>query len=344
MRAWIVDEPAPIARQPLRLVELPDPEPGPHEVRIAVHACGVCRTDLHVAEGDLPPRRIPVVPGHEIVGTIDRVGDAVQLLRLGQRIGIAWLRATCGVCRSCRHGRENLCVHAGFTGWTHDGGYAEFAVIPERAAYPIPDGLPDDQAAPLLCAGIIGYRALRRCAFQPGDRLGIWGFGGSAHLTAQLALAMGGEVYVVTRGTPGQRLARELGASWVGSPGSTPPVPLDAAISFAPAGEVVPDALASLADGATLAIVGIHVTPIPSLDYAHHLFRERQLCSVTANTRADGETFLRLARQLGVRATTVDYPFETADEALRDLAVGRFAGAAVLRMPNATVTASTGSG
>ncbi len=332
MRAWTVTEPAPLAAAPLRFGELEDPEPGPGEVRIVVRTSGVCRTDLHVVEGDLASRRSPVVPGHEVVGVVDQVGPGAERFAPGDRLGIAWLRGTCGRCRECRRGRENLCREASFTGWTHDGGYAELAVVPESHAYRLPDDLDDVEVAPLLCAGIIGYRALQRSGFTPGDRLGLWGFGGSAHLTAQVAAAMGAELFVVTRGEPGRQLARELGAVWVGQPGDTPPEPMDAAISFAPSGEVVPDALASLGPGGVLALAGIHVSRIPPLDYAQHLFEEREVRSVTANTRADGEAFLGLADRLGVRATTVTYPFEDADVALRDLAAGAFAGAAVLRM------------
>jgi alcohol dehydrogenase, propanol-preferring len=332
MRAWVVERPCPIDQRPLRLVELPEPEPGLGEVRIRVGACGVCRTDLHVAEGDLPARRARVVPGHEIVGVVDRLGAGAKRFRVGERIGIAWLRATCGSCRPCRRGTENLCEDPAFTGWTHNGGYAELAVVSEAYAYRLPTGLSDGQVAPLLCAGIIGYRALMRSGFAPGDRLGIWGFGGSAHLTAQVALAMGAELHVVTRGDAARELARRLGATWVGDLGERPPVPLDAAISFAPAGDLVPEALSCLGPGGTLALAGIHVSSVPALDYQRHLFQERQLRSVTANTRADGEAFLAIAERIGVTATTVAYDFAAADRALRDLAHGRFAGAAVIEV------------
>jgi alcohol dehydrogenase, propanol-preferring len=332
VRAWVVREPGPADEGPLELVELPDPEPGAGEVRVRVRACGVCRTDLHVAEGDLPVRRERVVPGHEVVGEVDRLGPGAVRFEVGERIGIPWLRRTCGRCRHCRRGAENLCERSRFTGWTDDGGYAEFAVVDEGYAYRLPDDLADVEAAPLLCAGIIGYRALLRSGFHPGDRLGIWGFGGSAHLTAQVALAMGAELYVVTRGEYGQTLARALGAAWVGGQDETPPVPLDAAITFAPAGETVPAALGSLDAGGALAVAGIHLSDIPSLDYQRHLFREREVRSVTANTRADGEAFLAVAGRVDVAVTTVTYGFEAAAEALRDLAHGRFAGAAVLEM------------
>jgi alcohol dehydrogenase, propanol-preferring len=332
MRAWVVRDPRPVDEGPLEPAELPDPVPGPGEVRVRVRTCGVCRTDLHVAEGDLEPRRSPIVPGHEVVGVVDALGPGADRFELGERIGIAWLRATCGSCRACRSGAENLCHAPRFTGWTDDGGYAELAVVPEAYAYRLPAGLDDERAAPLLCAGIIGYRALLRSGFRPGDRLGIWGFGASAHLTAQVAMAMGGELHVVTRSEDGRALARDLGAAWVGAPGDAPPAPLDAAISFAPAGEVVPDALRALDRGGVLALAGIHVTRIPPLDYAEHLFQERELRSVTANTRADGEAFLALAGRIGLAVTTVPYAFDRADAALADLAHDRFAGAAVLRM------------
>jgi alcohol dehydrogenase, propanol-preferring len=333
MRAWVVTDPGPVGTGPLELTDLDDPEPGPGEVRVRVRTCGVCRTDLHVAEGDLEVLRPRVVPGHEVVGVVDRVGSGATRFDVGERVGIAWLRATCGACRHCRRGAENLCVRPQFTGWTHDGGYAELAVVDEAFAYRIPDAFDDEEAAPLLCAGIIGFRALHRSGFTPGDRLGIYGFGGSAHLTAQVALALGAELYVVTRGAAGRQLAAHLGASWVGSSGQRPPVPLDAAISFAPAGELVPEALQSLDRGGVLALAGIHVSDLPPLEYARDLFHERELRSVTANTRRDGDRFLTLAARVGVRVTTVAYPFTAADRALDDLANDRFAGAAVLHRP-----------
>jgi len=332
VRAWIVDRGDVEGARGLRLVELPDPRPGPDEVRVRVDACGVCRTDLHVVDGDLPVVRPHVVPGHEVVGHVDLVGADVDRFAVGDRVGVAWLRRTCGTCRPCRRGAENLCMAPQFTGWTHDGGYADQVLVPAGWAYALSDALPDEQVAPLLCAGIIGYRALLRSGFRPGDRLGLWGFGGSAHLTAQVALAMGAELYVVTRGAAGRALATRLGAAWVGEAGQRPPVPLDAAISFAPAGDLVPEALAALDRGGVLALAGIHVSEIPPLDYQRHLFHERELRSVTANTRADGEAFLTLAERLGVHATVRPYPFESADAALEDLATDRFAGAAVLKM------------
>ena len=332
MKAWEVVEPGPVAGGPLRLVDRPEPEPGPGQIRVRVSACGVCRTDLHVAEGDLPVHRPQVVPGHEVVGEVDAVGPGADRFAVGDRVGLAWLASTCGVCRFCRRGAENLCVAATFTGWDHDGGYAEATVADERFAYRLPDDLPDDQAAPLLCAGIIGYRALRSTGLPPGGRLGIYGFGGSAHLTAQIALAEGAELYVATRSPEARALAADLGAAWVGEADAVPPVPLDAVVLFAPVGHLVPPGLAALDRGGVLAVAGIHLSDVPTLDYQRHLFNERVLKSVRANTRADGEELLRLAPRLGVRATTVPYPLDRADQALADLAADRITGAAVLHL------------
>jgi propanol-preferring alcohol dehydrogenase len=332
MKAWIVERPGPIAGGPLKVVEREVPEPGPGEIRVRIAVCGVCRTDLHLAEGDLPPRHPGVVPGHEIVGKVDAVGGGTERFAVGDRAGIAWLRHTDGHCRFCLRGDENLCVSPLFTGWDADGGYAEAAVVDERYAYRIPESFSDEEAAPLLCAGIIGYRALKRARLPPGGRLGIYGFGASAHLTAQIAEAQGAAVHVVTRAREAQRLALELGAEWAGGLDDVPPEPLDAAILFAPVGDLVLPALAALDRGATLAIAGIHLTDIPVLSYERHLFEERSLTSVTANTRADGEELLRLASRIRPRVATVPYPFERADEALADLAADRVNGVAVLRI------------
>jgi propanol-preferring alcohol dehydrogenase len=265
---------------------------------------------------------------------VDAVGIGVTRLSVGQRIGVAWLGGTDGTCRYCRSGRENLCIAPTFTGWDVDGGYAEACLVDERFAYVLPDGLDDEQAAPLLCAGIIGYRALRAASVPPGGRLGIYGFGGSAHLTAQLAMAQGMRVHVLTRGEHNRALAAELGCDSVGAAMDEPPEPLDGAIVFAPAGELVPVALRALDRGGTLATAGIWLSDIPTLDYERELFYERVLRSVTANTRADGEEFLRLAQRLGIRATTVPYSMAQADVALADLAAGAFGGAAVLSVPD----------
>lgn len=327
MRAMVLDA----ALTPLRAAELPDPEPGPGQVLVRVHACGVCRTDLHIVDGDLPLRRQPVVPGHEVVGLVEEVGSAVQGFAIGDRVGVAWLRSTCGSCRWCESGAENLCPSSRYTGWDDDGGYAEYTVVPAAYAYRLPDGIPDVDVAPLLCAGIIGYRSLQRAAVPPGGTLGIYGFGGSAHLTAQLAVSRGIDVHVFTRDETARRLALELGASWVGESADQPPTKLDSAIVFAPAGEVVPLALAALGQQGTVALAGIHMSDIPTLDYRNHLFGEKTLTSVTSNTRADGAEFLRLAEGV-VKSTVTPYPFERAPDALRDLADGRVNGAAVLEL------------
>jgi alcohol dehydrogenase, propanol-preferring len=330
VRAWVVHEPSPVDTGPLRRVARADPLPGPGQVRVRISCCGVCRTDLHLAEGDLPPRRPDVTPGHEIVGTVDALGEGAQRFVIGERIGVPWLARTDGSCRFCRRGDENLCTDPLFTGWDLDGGYADACLVNERYAYRLPPGLDDERAAPLLCAGIIGYRALRCAAVPPGGRLGIYGFGGSAHLTAQIALAQGLRVHVFTRGEQNRRLAKDLGADSVGEAADESPDPLDGAILFAPAGDLVPVALRALDRGATLAVAGIVLSDIPRLRYADELFEERRLRSVTANTRQDGEQFLRLAERLGVRATTVPYPMAEAPRALADLAHGRFGGAALL--------------
>jgi alcohol dehydrogenase, propanol-preferring len=330
MLAWQVETPGPIDDGPLAMVEIPDPDPGPGQVRVRVQACGVCRTDLHVAEGDLPVHRPGVVPGHEVVGRVDALGPGASRFAIGDRVGVAWLASTCGTCRFCRRGDENLCLRATFTGWDHDGGYAEATVADERFIYRLPDELSDEQAAPLLCAGIIGYRALRAARVPPAGRLGIFGFGGSAHITAQIALAEGAEVYVATRSAEAQALAASLGAAWVGGAADIPPSPTNGAILFAPVGDLVPTALAALDRGGTLAIAGIHLSDIPPLNYQAHLFEERSVRSVTANTRADGEELLRLAPRVGVVATTTPYPLTQAADALSDLAGDRLVGAAVL--------------
>ena len=332
MRAWIVSQPGPITQSPLSLVERPVPSPALGEVLVRVRACGVCRTDLHLAEGELSPRRNGVVPGHEVVGEVVQLGEGSVRFRNGDRGGVAWLRHTCGACSWCRSGRENLCRESLYTGWDADGGYAEFAVVPEAFAYWLPTSFTDEQVAPLLCAGIIGYRSLLRAQLPPGGRLGIYGFGASAHLATQVALAQGAEVHVLTRGQEARELALQLGVASVGGPFDPAPVPLNAAIIFAPAGELVPLALASLGPGGTLALAGIHMSDIPVLNYQRHLFQERTVCSVTSNTRRDGEEFLLLAQQLKLQVTTTLVPFEHADMALRDLSAGHVRGAAVLTL------------
>ncbi|WP_067801924.1 zinc-dependent alcohol dehydrogenase family protein [Actinomadura formosensis] len=329
MRAWVVETPSPIASGPLRRVDREVPSPGPGELLVRVLACGVCRTDLHVAEGDLPVHLPGVTPGHEIVGEVVEAGPGC-LRAAGDRVGVAWLRGTCGACRFCRRGAENLCPASVYTGWDAHGGYAEYALGVDAYTYALPPELDAVRAAPLLCAGIIGYRALRRAALPPGGRLGIWGFGGSAHLAAQIALAEGADVHVYTRSPAARELARELGASFAGDSFDAAPAPLDSAIVFAPAGELVAAALERLDRGGTCAIAGIHLSDVPVLDYQRHLFQERQVRSVTANTRADGEEFLTMAARLNVAVTTHAYGLDEADRALADLAADRFTGAAVL--------------
>jgi propanol-preferring alcohol dehydrogenase len=332
MRAWEVTRPAPIDDGPMTFVERPVPAPGPGEVLIKVSVCGVCRTDLHLAEGDLQPTRPGVVPGHEVVGVIEAKGAGAGRFEIGERVGIAWLRSTCGTCRFCVHGDENLCLTPRFTGWDDDGGYAEYAVVDERFAYSLPAAFTDEQAAPLLCAGIIGYRALRRADLPPGGRLGIYGFGASAHLAAQVARFEGARVHVHTRSSEARRLALELGAASAGGVEDPPPEPLDAAILFAPTGELVPVALAALDRGGTLAVAGIHLSDIPVLNYQRHLFEERTLRSVTANTRRDGEEFLARAAEIPIEVTTTPFALDDAQVALRALAHDEVRGAAVLRV------------
>jgi propanol-preferring alcohol dehydrogenase len=336
MKAWALDHPAPASEHSLRLVERDVPEPGPNEILVKVHVCGVCRTDLHLVEGDLSPRHPGVVPGHEVVGQVAEKGRGAHRFAEGERVGIAWLRSTCGQCRFCRRGDENLCAGPAFTGWDADGGYGEYAVVDERYAYRIPDVFSDSQAAPLLCAGIIGYRSLRRSGLRRGGRLGIYGFGGSAHLTAQVALYEGATVHVMTRAQDAQVLALSLGCASVQGADDPPPEPLDAAILFAPVGTLVLPALAALDRGGRLAIAGIHLSDIPTLNYENHLFEERELVSVTANTRRDGEEFLALAAEIPIRPTTTEYPFEKAAVALEDLARDAVNGAAVIRVQGDT--------
>ena len=327
-----VHRPAPIETNPLSLVEIDAPEPGPGEILVRVRTCGVCRTDLHVVEGDLPPRRPRIIPGHEAVGVVERRGPGATRFAPGARVGIAWLRYTCGVCVYCRRGRENLCPNARFTGYDYDGGYAEFAVVHQDFAYGLPEGLGDEEIAPLLCAGIIGFRALKRAEVKPGSTLGFYGFGGSAHIAIQVARYWGCRIFVMTRGGRHRELAESMGADWVGATEARPPAPLDSAILFAPAGEIVPAALEALDYGGILAIAGIHLSPIPTLEYERHLFHEKELRSVTANTRADAEEFLALAARIPVRTHTIAFDLGQANQALQMLKHDEVKGAAVLRV------------
>lgn len=332
MRAWVVDAPAPLERGPLSLRTRALSRPASDELLVRVAVCGVCRTDLHVAEGDLPVRKPEVVPGHEVVGEVVGLGRDATGFREGDRVGIAWLRRTCQRCAYCRSGQENLCPNSSYTGWDADGGYAEYTTVPAEYAYHLPEGYSDEEAAPLLCAGLIGYRAWLRARVPAGGRLGIYGFGASAHLTAQVAIASGATVHVLTRAESARALALELGAASARGAAEHPPEPLDSAVLFAPVGELVPVALEALDRGGTLAVAGIHLTDVPPLNYQRHLFYERDLRSVTANTRQDGQDFFRFAARHHMRVATTAYPFDEADRALEDLAHDRVHGAAVIRV------------
>ncbi len=295
-----------------------------------VTVCGVCRTDLHVAEGDLPRKHPTIVPGHEVVGVVEELGSGCHRFAPGMRVGIAWLRETCGSCKYCSRGDENLCPNARFTGWDHDGGYAEYATVREDFAYPLPATIPDNDVAPLLCAGIIGYRAIKRAAIKRGQTVGLYGFGGSAHLALQVLKYWNCRVFVMSRGGTHQKLARELGAEWIGNAEEAPPAALDAAILFAPAGNLVLPATNALDRGGILAIAGIYLTPVPILDYEKHLFYEKEIRSVTANTRLDGEEFLAIAGKIPIRTHTVPMPLAEANRALQMLKMDQLKGAAVL--------------
>lgn len=329
MRAQQLRSPAPVATGPLALVEVADPIPVADEVRVAVSACGCCRTDLHVVEGDLDLPRLPVVPGHQVVGVVDAIGPECTRLAPGDRVGIAWLHRTCGACAYCGRGEENLCEVAEFTGWTVDGGYADHVTVPEAFAVELPAALADLEAAPLLCAGVIGYRALRRAEVQPGERVALLGFGASAHLAIQVLRHWRCEVVVLTRGERHRRLARDLGATWVGGAAAEPPAPCDRAVVFAPAGELVAVALRAVRPGGTVSLAGIHMSTIPPLDYTL-LWRERSLRSVANMTRRDAQEFMALAAVAGIRATYRVYPLEAANDALAAIADDALAGAAVL--------------
>ncbi|WP_306575656.1 zinc-dependent alcohol dehydrogenase family protein [Isoptericola croceus] len=328
MRAWTTgDRAGTIIRSDVAV-----PDPAPDEVLVRVEASGVCRTDLHVVDQELAVHRPHVVPGHQVVGTVEAAGTDVRELHRGDRVGVAWLRRTCGACRWCREGRENLCPASQYTGWDADGGFAPFTTVPEAFAYPLTADHDPLTTAPLLCAGIIGYRALDRAGLPAGGRLGIYGFGSSAHLVAQVATARGAELFVMTRGEQNRDLARRSGAAFVGGAMDVPPVKVDAAIVFAPAGELVPCALRATERGGTVVLAGIHMSDIPAMDYAQDLFNERDLRTVTANTRADGAALLRLATTLRLTPAVTRYPFADADRALDALRAGRAAGSLVLEM------------
>jgi propanol-preferring alcohol dehydrogenase len=329
MLAMLLSDPAPAARDPLRPVVRELPRPGPGELLLGVAACGVCRTDLQLCEGDLPARRLPVVPGHQAVGRVAAVGPGVTGWEVGDRAGAYWLAGTCGTCRFCVTGRENLCEHGTFTGWDRDGGFAEALIVGQDAAVRVPAGLSDVEAAPLLCGGVIGYRALRRCGIRPGERLGLFGFGASALCAIQIAVHWGCPVYVFTRDERERARALQLGAVWAGGYDDAAPHPLDAAITFAPVGWVVTRALAALDRGGTVAVNAIHLDRVPEFPY-EHLWWERNLVSVANVTRDDAAEFMRLAAEVPVRTSVRTYPLPEANRALRDLAAGDVPGAAVL--------------
>src|SRR5262245_36340678 len=329
MRAMRLHAQRPIGAHPLASEHVDVPTPGDDELLVRVAACGICRTDLHVVEGDLPLQRAPVIPGHQVVGRVERAGARASRFRPGDRVGIAWLRRTCGVCDFCRTGRENLCERSAYTGYTADGGFAEYATVPESFAYAIPPAFGDVEATPLLCAGIIGYRALTLAAVPPGGRLGVYGFGSSAHVTVQVARARGCEIFVCTREASHRALARGLGATWTGTLDDLMPAPADGIIVFAPVGDLVPLALRNLKKGGTLSLAGIYMSRVPALDY-RDLFFERTIRTVTSNTRADGDALLQEAARIPVRVTTTTFPLDRANEALDALKRGAFAGTGVL--------------
>lgn len=331
MKACILRTPAKVETNPLEYTDVPQPAPGQREILIRVHACGVCRTDLHVLEGELAPRKSPVIPGHQVVGTVAEVQSDVSGWTTGARVGVAWLHATDGTCRYCRAGRENLCDRPEFTGWTVDGGYAEYIRARADFVYEIPQGFADEQAAPLLCAGIIGFRCLRLSEIGPGARLGFYGFGAAAHVAIQVARHWGAEVYASTRDPRHQKLALDLGAAWAGGTLEEPPKKLDAAIVFAPAGEIVPAALNALCKGGVLVLGGIHMSPIPSFDYGL-LYGERVIRSVANNTRQDGREFLRIAAEIPIRTHVQLFPLHEANRALNALKNDAIEGAAVLKV------------
>lgn len=329
MKACLLNSPAPVTTNPLVFTDTPTPAPQKGEILVRVKFCGVCRTDLHVVEGELTPRKSPIIPGHQVVGTIEKLGEGARRLPLDARVGIPWLHRTDQTCEYCRAGSENLCNHPTFTGYTVDGGYAQFATAPEDFVYAIPQSFSDEQAAPLLCAGIIGFRSLRLSGIKSGGRLAFYGFGAAAHVAIQVARYWCVEVYAATRGVKHQQLALQLGAVWAGEAAADPPAKLDAAIIFAPAGELVPAALKSLKKGGVLVLGGIHMSPIPSLDY-DWLYQERVIRSVANNTRQDGEDFLRVAAEIPIRSQVNLFPLSEANRALNDLKSDRINGAAVL--------------
>ena len=332
MKAVILKTFAAIDRNPLELVDIPVPEPGPKDILLQVSVCGVCHTDLHTVEGELPQTKLPIIPGHEVVGIVAKQGAQASRFNEGDRVGVAWLHSACGQCRFCTKSSENLCESAQFTGMDVNGGYAEYMTIPEKFAYPIPDVFKNQEAAPLLCAGIIGYRSLRLSEIKPGERLGLFGFGASAHVAIQVAAHWGCQVYVFSRSKDHRALARQLGAVWAGTSKDNPPTKIDSSIIFAPAGELVLDALRVTEKGGVVASAGIYMSPIPEMDYVKYLYHERTLRSVANATRKDGEDFLRIAAEIPIKTTTEPYPLEEANRVLQLLKAGKINGAAVLKV------------
>jgi propanol-preferring alcohol dehydrogenase len=332
MKAMVLGAIRSVADDPLELKDVPVPTVGPEDILVRVRCCGVCHTDLHVVEGDLCESKLPLIPGHEVIGIIERLGESCGRFKVGQRVGAAWLRSTCGVCRFCRSGRENLCEEAWFNGYHADGGYAEFMALPEKFAYGIPDRFNDEEAAPLLCAGIIGYRALELSGIQAGGTLGLYGFGASAHIALQIAKHRGARVFVFSRTAEHRALARALGADWAGTTADEPPAKLTNAVIFAPVGSLYLDALRVLDRGGTAASAGIHMSPIPEMDYGEYLYHERRMLSVANATRMNGEQFLRIAAEIPLRMTVQTFPLEAANDVLRRLKAGKVNGAAVLKI------------
>jgi len=330
MKAMVLEQTRPVEESPLRPAEVLVPDPGEGHLLVKVRACGVCHTDLHTVEGDLALPRLPLVPGHQVVGRVYKIGSRVSRFSPGDRVGVTWFYSSCGSCRFCREQRENLCEKAQFTGFHTDGGYAEYLVVPERSAFAVPEVFPDAEATPLLCGGVIGYRAMKLSEIKPGDKLGLYGFGNSAHIVIQLAVHMGCQVHVFTRSRKHQELARELGAVWVGSAADTPPKPMDSSIIFAPAGDLVPTALRALGRSGTLCLAGITMTPIPQMDYSL-LYGERTVRSVANTTRSDADELLKAAAEIPVRTVVDTFPLEEANKVLHMMKTSALkAGAALI--------------
>lgn len=332
MKAMLLKKPCPVEKEPLQLVEIPDPRPGPGELRIKVHACGLCHTDLHILEGELPPKKMPVALGHQAAGMVDKIGEGVESFKPGDRVGLAWLASTCGLCSFCREGKENLCPQARFTGYDFNGGFAEYTLARQDFLFPLPERLSFLEAAPLLCAGIIGFRALRLSKIKPEQNLGLYGFGASAHLAIQVAKYWGCHIYVFTRGEKHRQLARELGAEWYGSSEDAPPKKLHSAIIFAPAGNIVPQALEALDRGGALALAGIYMSAVPEMDYGRHLYYEKTIQSVTNFTRQDAQDFLALAAGIPLKTTVETFSLEEVNKALLLLKQGKINGAGVIKI------------